>query len=226
MKKAPVSEVFHSFQGEGLFAGQRNIFIRFYGCNLRCSYCDEVKKSYSNLTVDELWNKINRIYNKTKIRTISLTGGEPLIYSDFIAEFITGHKNKKFNYLLETNSTLVDEFLKIRNLIDIVSCDIKLPQYCGVELWDKHIKFLNLSVNKTVYVKVVFGTDVILKDFIKAVECVCRVDKKIPFFIQPLSSDIDKKNLLKKAEKIYELATDKLSDVRFFPQIHKIVGWR
>ena len=41
MEKAWVTEIFDSIQGEGIYAGARQIFIRFSGCNLRrCSYCD------------------------------------------------------------------------------------------------------------------------------------------------------------------------------------------
>ena len=41
--KAPVSEVFASYQGEGIYMGQPQIFVRFAGCNLRCDYCDTPK---------------------------------------------------------------------------------------------------------------------------------------------------------------------------------------
>ena len=37
---APVMEVFCSIQGEGLWVGQPQTFLRLRGCPLRCRYCD------------------------------------------------------------------------------------------------------------------------------------------------------------------------------------------
>ena len=38
--KVRVKELFTSIQGEGPFIGYKQLFIRFCGCNLTCSYCD------------------------------------------------------------------------------------------------------------------------------------------------------------------------------------------
>jgi pyruvate-formate lyase-activating enzyme len=37
---ARVVEVFSSIQGEAELVGVRQIFLRFFGCNLRCGWCD------------------------------------------------------------------------------------------------------------------------------------------------------------------------------------------
>ena len=36
----PVVELFDSIEGEGKRTGAMAVFVRFAGCNLRCSYCD------------------------------------------------------------------------------------------------------------------------------------------------------------------------------------------
>ena len=36
-----ISDIFYSLQGEGYNAGRAAIFIRFFGCNLACEFCDE-----------------------------------------------------------------------------------------------------------------------------------------------------------------------------------------
>jgi 7-carboxy-7-deazaguanine synthase len=36
----PVSELFYSFQGEGVNLGRRSLFVRFTGCNLTCGYAE------------------------------------------------------------------------------------------------------------------------------------------------------------------------------------------
>ncbi len=221
--QAYLSEIFVSFQGEGLFAGQRHIFVRFYGCNLRCIYCDEANKKWKNLSIDDVLKTILNFSNNSKI--ISFTGGEPLIYADFIKEVIR-RLGKRFKYLIETNSTLPERFSEIKNLIDIVSADIKLPQYCGKIMWREHLEFLKLSMDKTLYVKVVFRNDVDLKDFKKAVECVASVSQHIPFFIQPDFSVLFEKKTMSIVEKLYDIASKKLFDVRFLPQIHKLSGIR
>ena len=40
--KTYIAEVFSTIQGEGLTCGERQVFIRFALCNLKCDYCDTV----------------------------------------------------------------------------------------------------------------------------------------------------------------------------------------
>lgn len=76
----PVVELFDSIEGEGKRTGYMAVFVRFAGCNLRCSYCDtgyalERSDARNHLTEGELLERI-RSYPWKKV---TLTGGEPLL---------------------------------------------------------------------------------------------------------------------------------------------------
>ena len=145
--KAPIIEIFSSFQGEGVLIGQRQIFVRFAGCNLNCAYCDTKnsisKKEGTLMTPEEVVSKIESILTPD-CHTISFTGGEPSLYPEFINEV---SKLTDLDIMLETNGTLPANIGLIDNL-DIVSLDIKLKeQFDGdfkEDIFLNEIKSLNL----------------------------------------------------------------------------------
>ncbi|MBP7795550.1 MAG: 7-carboxy-7-deazaguanine synthase QueE [Elusimicrobiales bacterium] len=222
--KAPVYDMFSSYQGEGLFVGQKQIFLRFSGCNLSCLYCDEnASREKGNIKdVSETVTKITKLSIKDHINVISFTGGEPLLYTDFIKKVIKD-LGRDFNYLIETNGILYNNLKELIDLIDIVSMDIKFPQYSGKELWEEHTKFLRISKNKNVYVKVVAGSEIKISDFKKAVTIVSSVSSQIPFYIQPVTLNGNVLFDMDFIDKLYSIASSELGDVRFLPQIHKII---
>lgn len=76
----PVVEHFVSINGEGQQAGKLAAFVRFAGCNLRCSYCDtqwalEPAASHEMMSVDDLVSFIR----EAGVTCVTLTGGEPLL---------------------------------------------------------------------------------------------------------------------------------------------------
>lgn len=91
MDKLRINEIFYSIQGEGTYVGCPAIFIRFSGCNLKCSFCDTRHKSYFELTEDELIHSVKEELTrlgyssfeenfilKEQLQLI-MTGGEPLL---------------------------------------------------------------------------------------------------------------------------------------------------
>ena len=98
-----VTEIFHSIQGESTFAGLPTVFIRFQGCNLRCTWCDtgyalKVKKERNRLSAEQILKKIN----KYDCKNICITGGEPLMHKN-VPELMTLLCNSGYNVSLETN---------------------------------------------------------------------------------------------------------------------------
>ncbi len=76
-------EVFHSIQGEGTDAGRMCVFVRLFGCNIGCSYCDQpqtVKKNKHKISIENLLTLIRR--EGKGIKYVCITGGEPLLQED------------------------------------------------------------------------------------------------------------------------------------------------
>ncbi len=221
MKKAKIVEIFSSIQGEGPYAGEEHVFVRFYGCNLGCSFCDENKKTvYSEYTADAV---IEKVVNESK-ETISLTGGEPLLHVDFLKEVLPVLKKKGLKIYLETNGTLKDRLLEVLDFVDIISMDLKLPSSTGLRaFWQEHSLFLKDALKKEVFVKSVVTARTLSSDIEMAASIVNALDKNIPFIIQPVSYNgiVEKVDLL---PIFFERAKIELDSVRIIPQIHKILG--
>ncbi len=58
MNEGKISEIFLSLQGEGLYMGVPQFFVRFHGCNMKCNFCDTKLDSYENYTYRALVEKI------------------------------------------------------------------------------------------------------------------------------------------------------------------------
>lgn len=98
-----VNEIFHSIQGESLYAGRPCVFIRLTGCNLRCTYCDTTYAYHEGkrLSVSEILTEIR----KFPCRLIEVTGGEPLLQPE-TPELISRLLDGGYQVLMETNGSL------------------------------------------------------------------------------------------------------------------------
>ena len=92
-----INEIFYSLQGEGFHTGCPAVFIRFSGCNLKCSFCDTRHEEGTLMSDEEIIETINN-YPSDKI---IITGGEPSLWIDQI--FIDKlHAARKY-ICIETN---------------------------------------------------------------------------------------------------------------------------
>ncbi len=72
-----VTEIYESIQGESTWAGERCVFVRLTGCNLRCHYCDTEYAFYGGETV-QLDSVVSRTLSFAA-PMVEVTGGEPLL---------------------------------------------------------------------------------------------------------------------------------------------------
>lgn len=128
-----VIEIFESIQGEGPYSGNLVLFVRFAGCNLRCSWCD-TKETWDSVgyeeTVEEIVNDLDEFETFTKVSCVVLTGGEPGIQKD-IDKLIEILK-EKVTVQVETNGVTMT---KLRN----ADCIVCSPKYEYSYRWDSTV---------------------------------------------------------------------------------------
>lgn len=74
--KHQIVETFVSIQGEGSLQGQNMLFIRWFGCNLKCPWCDEPKHVEKGLITLMHEDEIVELAVKSGVKWVCLTGGE------------------------------------------------------------------------------------------------------------------------------------------------------
>lgn len=228
--KAQIAEIFSSVQGEGIFVGARQIFVRFKRCNMACEFCDTPDDTaVKEYTAAALMNEVKTIDESNgPHHSISLTGGEPLMHAEFLKSFLPLLKKSGFKSYLETNGTLPNELENVIDLIDIVAMDFKLPSSTGERAyWKEHLEFLKIAARKKVFVKSVVTTDTKKEDVEEAVKLIRGVNKKIPFIMQPATpvKNFDKMPGENRLLEFLDIALkNEVENSRIIPQMHKILG--
>ncbi len=246
--EAQIAEIFNSIQGEGTYIGERQIFIRFAGCNLSCQYCDTPQaldipkafkvestpgkkdlKSFDNpATLDQILSIIDSYLKQKELNhSISLTGGEPLLQVDFLKKFVPELKKKKLLVYLDTNGVLPRHLEEVIDFIDIVAMDVKLPSATGLSSYmEDHKKTLEVAYAKEVFVKIVFTRESKIKEIDDASKMIAEIDEKIPLVLQPVTphGPVKHRPTPDMLFAFHAVAKRKLKNVKVIPQVHKIMG--
>lgn len=219
--KVKIKEIFASIQGEGPFIGYKQLFIRFCGCNLICNYCDTDYRTVDSkeYSLDEI---ISIVKQNSDCHSVSLTGGEPLLSTGFLKEFLP---QCPLPVYLETNATLAGELGEVIDYIDYISADIKLASCTGGnDLFSEHDRFLAVASSKELFAKIIFDTNITEHEIMQC----CKLGAKygIELILQPKTVD----NKLAVTNEFIELILDKFlkkyKKVRLIPQVHKFLNVR
>jgi len=241
-----VSELFVSFQGEGLHAGRRQLFVRFGGCPLRCRYCDTPESlvpvpSCRILGPDgaqvrrnpfapaELQAEVAALAAAAPpLHAIAVTGGEPLLQADFLVAWLE-HRPRELPVLLETAGILPDRLRRVLPWVAIVSLDLKCPSNTGERArWDEHEACLRASVaaDRELYVKMPVDETTCPDEVAHGARLMAACAPAAPLFLTPISEPatprltIDPPTL----ERLHAVASRVHADVRVLPQLHKVLG--
>lgn len=246
--EAHLFEIFSSIQGEGIYIGERQIFIRFLMCNMNCAYCDSVEslvpqktfrveetpgkrdfKTHNNpATIDQLSVFIDQFKGQKGLHhSVSLTGGEPLLQVDFLKNLIPKIKEKGLRSYLETNGTMPERLSEIIDLVDIVAMDFKLPSMTGeTDRLPEHKKALEAAKLKDVFVKVVIGKQTKPVEIENVSKAISEINGETPLVLQPVTPvrEIKHGPTAEQMLSFHAIAKRHLNNVRIIPQVHKLLG--
>lgn len=205
-----ISEIVSSVQGEGKYTGYPTTFIRLFGCNLNCSYCDSLYAKQGRkkrVGVDSVLGTVFKMGNQH----VCITGGEPLLQETLFC-LIYDLVGRGYIVSIETNGAVEIEDVSSRSYIYCM--DIKSPS-SGMS---DHNCFINLQrLKPTDEVKCVVQN---YEDYQYLKGVLSTFPTRAPIIISPCF--INGKSNAK--EIAFWLLEDRIPNARLGVQIHKLIG--
>ncbi len=243
-----VTEVFSAIQGEGALVGERQVFVRLAGCNIRCGYCDQPEAlerrpgpcrlertagrrdwevRSSPLPIADLTRDLDRLWDQLPHHSVSLTGGEPLMQSRRLAAFLPRWAREGRPVMVETNGTLPAALARLLPWVQLVSMDLKLSSVDG-EAVDPALqrRFLEVARQRRVWAKIVVGPDTDEGELAGAVAMVHEVAPAAEVYLQPVTpcGSVAAAPSPDQVLGWQALALRLHPRVRVVPQTHKLIG--
>ncbi len=225
-----VMEVYRSIQGEGTLLGVPTTFVRFFACNLRCSWCD-TKYSWSvreggtweTLTPHEVAGRVHEL----GARHVVLTGGEPTLQKELptLAGLLKacGH-----HLTVETNTTIYP--LDAVPLIDLWSLSPKLSSagenYLRYPIIEQFLAGLRPEQQQWKFVVRDDTDEQLLRALLNRYPAFS--ERQLPIILQP-EGDNATPNYPAALGQLAERVRDRFWDdyyVRVLPQMHVIIWGR
>lgn len=212
----PVIEQFISLDGEGPTAGELAYFVRFQGCNLRCSWCDTAYSWDDSVPVQ--WKTAQQIYADIKssgVRNVTLTGGEPLQQQEILPLLQLLAQDDALLVHIETNGSIAiapfQQSCLGGNICYIL--DYKLPE-SGMEP-QMCLQNLQQVRQQDVY-KFVIASQADLQRAIQIVQT-WQLEQRCQVFFSPVRESIDPLRI------VDAMKAQRLNKVRLQLQLHKIL---
>lgn len=247
---ASLYEVFYSVQGEGLWVGVPQIFVRVAGCDLGCWYCDtaaarEIGSTWeidlpasSPLTrpnpvtavdLDALLRDWLAQPGCPPVHSVALTGGEPLLYPAFLEELAAGLAQVGVPLYLETGGHHPEALGQVLPNVSFVSLDYKLPSTLprpvAPEVFSRSLR---IAARLPHFVKLVMTDRIQERELQEASRAIAAADAGTTVVLQPVTGTSPAGGPPRPGQFLRWLAIAGryLADVRVIPQCHKLLGVR
>ena len=210
--KYKVNEIFLSIDGEGYRTGLPVVFIRLYGCNLNCSYCDTryscEQQEYKEMSLYDILAQVLSY----GVPRVTLTGGEPLIHPG-VKDLIVSLVANDIEVNIETNGAVdLDEFIEFKyNSKVVFTMDYKCKS-SGME--EKMVLSNLVFLQPKDVIKFVVSN----YNEMEEMEYILEASKcKAQAYVSPVFGAIEPKEL------VQYVLDNGLNDVKVQVQLHKII---
>ena len=218
-----ISEIFESIQGEGNNAGKPAVFLRTAECNLKCVWCDtkytwdwknyDYSKEVNEMSIKEVRQSLEQF----RIRHLVITGGEPLMQQDDLAELLTFLK-PKFYVEVETNGTILPNN-SLSALVDQWNVSPKTKNSGNpLEMCEDNECYTFFSKKKNCYFKYVVESE---EDLIEVNQLISKYNlekERVLLMTQAMT----KEEILAKEKNVFTLS--KKNSLGFSPRLH-VMKW-
>lgn len=256
--RANLVEIFSSVQGEGPDVGAATLFLRFGGCDLRCTWCDsphtwrparhcrieqhpgagDFRHAPNPLPLDDALAAARALHPESH-RFASLTGGEPLLQPDAVAQLARALRAAGLALHLETHGLHADALAVALPHLDVVSMDWKLAsdvRRAGAkgdsgdsgdsQFHQAHRRFLSVArAAPRVVVKLVISAASRGDEIRAACDGVAETHPRACVVLQPVTPFAGvQPPAASRVLELQRLAAARLPDVRVIPQTHKLWG--
>jgi len=228
---AQISEIFSSLQGEGIYLGERHLFIRFEECHIHCEYCDELDKVGTEMSIDQVIETVQKLEKDEGPHSfVSLTGGEPLLYLPFLKSLMARLKEERFRIYLETNGILWSALQEVIGWCDVIAMDLKPSSVTHERRFEEeHRKFLQIARTKETFIKIILSKEIDIKEYENLIKLVYEEARQVPVILQPISTIIEgheDPDLMELLMQLQRVALELLPNVRIGPRFHRILKIR
>jgi 7-carboxy-7-deazaguanine synthase len=192
-----INSIYLATEGEGVFLGRPQIFVRYQGCAVGCLNCDS--KDTWDFTEDmgksaeEIMLEVYSAGFNGKIKNVSITGGDPLhpAHVPHVLALTKILKENNYYVNIEAAGTRVVE--EIFDLVDYISFDFKTPS-TGVKTPLKNISKMITNYSNKFQIKAVIADQ---KDFTTTVEAYRAIELEVksmnfPWVLTPCYNTLEK----------------------------------